>query len=53
MEHLNLKALSTSKLAKKLIFMLVDGQTSNPLYLPYLEELKERLGVNSSSVSST
>ena len=44
-QQLNLKTLSTSKLTKKLVFMWLDGQVESPLYRPYLEELKSRLGI--------
>lgn len=42
---IKLEKLSTAKLTKKLAFMLIDGQTDNPLFPIYLAEAKKRLGL--------
>ena len=44
-QSINLANLSTAKLTKKLAFMLIDGQSENPLFQSYLEEAKKRLGL--------
>lgn len=45
MEKNNFSKLSTEQITKRLLLMINDGQTSNPLFQSYLEEAKLRLGI--------
>lgn len=43
--NVNTDVIPTNLLIKQIVFMILDDQTSNPLYPIYLKEAKKRVGI--------